>query len=118
MTIFLFVGFLNIRIKQENISALICRIAPLTFGVYLIHDHANVSPWSWDVLNLPGKMSSVLFPLIQIGSVFAIFVICIAIDFIQKITFGALEQCGSIITACNKVYTSLLQLSEQIAKRR
>jgi hypothetical protein len=118
MTIFLFIGFLNIQIKHEKISALICRIAPLTFGVYLIHAHANVSPWSWEILNLPDKMTSGIFPLIQLGSVLTIFLICIIIDFIQKNTFGALEQCGSIITACNKAYTSLLQLLEQIAKRR
>lgn len=107
MTIFLFVGFLNIRIKQENISALICRIAPLTFGVYLIHAHANVSPWSWDVLNLPGKMSSVLFPLIQIGSVFAIFLICIGIDFLKKSSIGKLEQSTALKNFCDTISKSI-----------
>lgn len=107
MTLCLFMGFLNIKVTYESVSALICRIAPSTLGVYLIHAHANVSPWSWEILNLPDKMTSVLFPLIQLSSVIAIFLICIGIDFLQKATFGKLEQSSTTRNLCSTISNSI-----------
>ena len=118
MTLCLFIGFLNIRIRGSRISAFICRVAPLTFGVYLIHAHANVSPWSWEILNLPEKMASPLFPLIQLGSVLAIFVICIIIDFLQKATVGKLEHCKFVKSTCENISTFLSNQFTQICKGR
>lgn len=101
MTLCLFLGFLNIRITGAKLSRMICRIAPLTLGVYLIHAHANVSPWSWEVLALPGKMDSLLFPLIQLGAVLGIFVLCAGIDAVRKVTVGRLENAGWLRMICN-----------------
>lgn len=92
MSICLFAGFMNIRIRGERWSKVIVFIASLTFGVYLIHDHANVSPWSWEVLNLPAKMDTMTFPLVQMVSVFGIFAICIVIDMVRNAIFKPLEQ--------------------------
>ena len=103
MTMCLFVGFLNVNIRSEKLSAMIVRVSPLTFGVYLIHAHANVSPWSWEVLALPGKMDSALFPLIQLGNVAGIFLVCVAMDAIRVGTVGRLESCGFVVSLCNKV---------------
>lgn len=91
MTICLFSAFLNVNIRSSKLSSAITAVSPLTFGVYLIHAHANVSPWSWAVLNLPEKMDSGLFPLIHLGCVFGIFAVCIAIDAVRKKTLGKLE---------------------------
>lgn len=44
MTIALFTAFLNIQIKNDFISKKLCSVAPLTWGVYLIHAHADISP--------------------------------------------------------------------------
>lgn len=103
MTLCLFVGFLNIRIYSEKASRAICAVAPLTLGVYLIHAHANVSPWSWGVLSLPGIMDSALFPLIQLGTVLAIFWICILLDALRKASIGRLEQAAGLIRLCDWV---------------
>lgn len=97
MTLSLFVGFLNVQIRGAGLSRLICTVAPLTLGVYLIHAHANVSPWSWEMLRLPEKMDSNLFPLIQLGAVLAIFWICTLLDALRKVTIGRLEQSGRLI---------------------
>ena len=103
MTIAMFAAFLNIRIKGDCASKVICSIAPLTLGVYLIHAHANVSPWLWEALNLPVKMDSVSFPLIQAGCVFAIFIACIAIDAIRQTTVGKFENAKKLQLLCNTI---------------
>ena len=94
MTLCLFAGFLNVKIRNEKLSKAIISIAPLTLGVYLIHAHANVSPWSWEVLNLPSRMDSVVFPVIQLASVLGIFAICAVIDAARKATVGRTENSG------------------------
>lgn len=103
MTLCLFVGFLNIRLPGEKASRLICGVAPLTLGVYLIHAHANVSPWSWEVLNLPGKMDSILFLPIQFGTVVLIFSVCAGLDFLRSRTIGRLENSRCVHTLCDRV---------------
>ena len=101
MTIALFAAFLNIQVKNARISRLICSVAPLTLGTYLIHAHANVSPWLWAVLNLPSQMGTLWFILIQLGGVVAIFAACIAIDAIRQATVGKLERSKKLQTLCN-----------------
>jgi hypothetical protein len=103
MSICLFAGFMNIRIRGERWSKVIVFIASLTFGVYLIHDHANVSPWSWEVLNLPAKMDAMTFPLVQMVSVFGIFAICIVIDMVRNAIFKPLEQSNLLHALSQKI---------------
>lgn len=103
MTVCIFVGFMNIRIHSEKLSKMIIAIAPLTLGVYLIHAHANVSPWSWEVLNLPPKMESATFVLIQLASVLGIFAICAIIDSLRKSTIGKMENAKWVMVICNRV---------------
>lgn len=101
MTMCLFIGFLNINITSPRLTRMIVRVAPLTLGVYLIHAHANVSPWSWEVLALPEKMGSDLFLLIQLGAVFGIFAVCAAIDAARSATVGRLERCSGLTRMCS-----------------
>ena len=103
MTMGLFVGFLNLRIGSEKWANLIRFVAPLTFGVYLIHAHADVSPWSWEVLDMPAKMDSALFPVVQLGVVLGIIAVCAAIDAARKVTVGKLEELPVISRVCETV---------------
>lgn len=103
MTIALFTAFLNVQIKSSRITKAICAVAPLTLGVYLIHAHANISPWLWEMLNLPDKMCSAWFPLIQVGCVVAVFVACTVADELRKVTVGRLERCRLIGTVCSSI---------------
>lgn len=112
MTLALFVGFLNVRIRSARVSRLICTTAPLTLGVYLIHAHANVSPWSWEVLNLPGKMDSVLFVPIQLGAVLLIFAVCAGLDLLRSRTLGRMENSRPVHTLCDRVTAAAQKLLE------
>lgn len=103
MTIALFAAFLNIQIQHDRVSKAICSVAPLTLGVYLIHAHANVSPWLWEMLNLPVKMCSAWFPLIQVGYVVFVFVACTVADALRKVTVGRLDRHRLIWTVCSGI---------------
>lgn len=103
MTMCLFVAFLNLEIRNRKLSDVIVFVAPLTLGVYLIHAHANVSPWSWEILNLPAKMDSGAFLLVQAAAVVGIFVCCAAMDAVRKTTVGKLEEHNAVKSRCSKV---------------
>lgn len=110
MTLCLFIGFLNIQITGKWLTRCICGIAPLTFGVYLIHAHANVSPWIWQVAALPEKMSNAWFPLIQSGCVLIIFFTCAAIDGLRKCTIGKIEHTTWLKRCCEGITHRILSL--------
>lgn len=114
MTLCLFVGFLNVHIRSEALSRRICTIAPLTLGVYLIHAHANVSPWSWKILALPEKMNGAVFPVIQMAAVLGIFVICIGIDAVRKVTVGSLESAGFVKKSCTTIENHVVRWLDAI----
>lgn len=103
---------MNIRIGNEKWANLIRFVAPLTFGVYLIHAHADVSLWSWEVLNMPAKMDSALFPLVQLGIVLGIFAVCAAMDAARKATVGKLEDHRLLDSLCSKVSMRIYKVLE------
>ncbi len=101
-TLCLFAAFLNINIEGKWISKLITIVAPTTLGAYLIHAHADFSPWSWEVLNLPEKMNSAFFCLIQMGVVLVIYIGCTVVDLLRKNTVGKVEnsKCARLLCEC------------------
>ena len=114
----IFSAFLNIRIKKYSIfSRIILFIAPSTLGVYLIHAHANFSPWLWEFLNLPSYMDSYLFPFIQIGAVVGIFVFCIIIDIIRRCTIARIEKSKIIFIVSKKITLLVDRLFLKIASK-
>ena len=110
MTIALFTAFLNIQVKSDYMSKIICFVAPLTLGVYLIHAHADVSPWLWETLALPKYMDSLSFPAIQLGYTLLIFLICAVIDALRRATIGRLEKTPAINIACKKITAAVVGL--------
>ena len=88
----LFVAFINVKIENGRVKKMISIVSPATFGVYMIHAHAEVDPWLWGMLDLPQKMESMAFPAIQLLSVLAIFAICIGIDIVRQKTIGRIEK--------------------------
>ena len=107
MTLAIFAAFLNIRIENRRIEKAVCSAAPLTLGVYLIHAHADVSPWLWEMLDLPRYMGRAWFPLLQLGCVLTIYVLCTAIDAARKITVGKLEKSEALNACCKKIETEV-----------
>lgn len=100
-------AFLNIDIRNEKIGKIITTIAPATLGVYLIHAHASFSRWSWEMLNLQGKLNLPLFPIIQFLVVCGIFTACVVINLIPKNTFGRLENSRFVENICKYISEKL-----------
>lgn len=103
-SLLLFVVFLNIKVKNNFVSKAVLFIAPSTLGVYLIHAHADFSPWSWEFLNLPSYMNnSLLFICFQIGVVIGIFAFCAIIDIVRRYTIGRVEKSKILNRICDKI---------------
>ena len=102
-TLAVFVCFLNIRVPEGRLSKTITFIAPSTLGVYLIHAHANMSPFIWRMLDLPGRLSDPFFPAIQLLVVLGIFGACVVLDVIRRFSLGRLETSSLMLTVCGRV---------------
>lgn len=109
-SLMLFVAFINVKVENVKVKKMISIVSPATFGVYMIHAHAEVDPWLWGMLDLPQKMESMAFPVIQLLSVLVIFAICIGIDIIRQKTIGRIEKSDVVKQVSNRVETLIKTL--------
>lgn len=89
-SIALFVAFLNINMQKKSVSnSLIMKLSSATFGVYLIHAHADLFSREdvWHLVKIPTYMNEWWFVFYQIGVVFAVFVACTIIEIIRQWIF-------------------------------
>lgn len=83
----LFCAFTHIEIKESGFSKVVCAIAPLTFGVYLLHENIAIR-LQWPYYLGVDKVNGFGLQLLHmIASVFIVFIIGIAVDFVRKIIF-------------------------------
>lgn len=88
LAVLLFITIAKMRLRHNFFVSLITRIAPYTFGVYLIHDNIYIRNRLWSyvisIYNITDDniiMYSLLIPVV-------IFSICILIDYIRKLMFN------------------------------
>lgn len=83
----LFYSFLSIDIKKEKITSVICKVAPYTFGVYLLHEHIEIRfLWtSWVDLGL--GTSGLAFLIEYLVAVIVVFGLGVSVDFIRSLLF-------------------------------
>lgn len=88
-TIAVFVFFIHLPdSKKQKWTSLISKISVSTFGVYLIHAHADICTEEfWQKLGFIKFLPNNWFPLYQISIVILIFVICIIIDYFRQLLF-------------------------------
>lgn len=113
-TALVFSVFLNLRIRKNALSIIITRIAPATLGIYLIHAHANLSPWIWEKLDLVSRLDSPFLGLILLGCSIAIFLVCLILDKLRKATVGRLERAPFITNLCEKAENQFGRFFDQI----
>ncbi len=84
-SLILFSAFVNIEIKNEILNKIFVCLSSTTFGIYLIHHHANVSTWIWKTLNLSALMDGNLFVFIieQLLAVLTVFLGCAVLDLLR-----------------------------------
>lgn len=100
----LFLWAAKLKVKDSWFVRLMCRIAPLTFGVYLIHDNEFVRSVLWKAIGVKSFRDSWLFvPVIAAGSV-AVFTVCIGIDWLRDRLFQLLRANEWIDSVYGKIY--------------
>lgn len=76
-----------VDIKEGKISEIICRLAPLTFGVYLFHENVGIR-LIWPYLLGADKMNSIVTRLLHmVISVVVVFTIGCIVDSLRKMIF-------------------------------
>jgi surface polysaccharide O-acyltransferase-like enzyme len=83
----IFYTFLHLSIKEGWFSKWICRIAPYTFGVYLLHEQIDIR-FLWPGWLAAGTGGSVILVLFRcLGSVLLVFTLGILIDMLRSCLF-------------------------------
>lgn len=87
--ILLFTAFLNLQIRPGCLQRMIVAAAPLSFGVYLLHDNPNVRGILWETLN-PSRLAGAwyLVPGVLLLAV-SVFAVCALLEWMRK-TIAAL----------------------------
>lgn len=88
----LFMVFKNMQIKEGKFAEAIRRLAPYTFGVYLLHEHVLVRyEWSkW--LQIERISESLLFIPHMIVCVLVVYAIGTIVDFVRAYLFAGVRQ--------------------------
>ena len=85
----LFMFFLQVKIKDGWFATLVCKIAPYTLGVYLLHEQVYIR-YMWPKWlgceNISGPVSLVISAL---GAVAVVFIAGIFVDFVRSLLFRA-----------------------------
>ena len=88
MTVVVFLLFRQLHVPINLFWNSLVKLAPYTFGIYLIHDHLLVRDWLWSTIPLSSYGGYWLFPWIVVGLCMAIFAICAFIDAVRKQIFS------------------------------
>lgn len=79
--------FLHVKMKEGWFSKIICKIAPYTLGVYLLHEHVYIK-YLWPKWLGAGKATSVGGVLLSaIGAVLIVFFVGIIVDYLRSVFF-------------------------------
>lgn len=87
----LFYAFTYIRIPEGKTADAVCRIAPLTFGVYLLHENVGIR-LIWPYLLGSNKMTNPAAEILHmIFSVAVVFTAGCLVDCVRKMLFDRIE---------------------------
>lgn len=92
----LFCLFLQLRIKEGWFSKAVCRIAPLTLGVYLLHEHRLLRyEWQGWIFRLAGDPTDPAGLLVEtVLAVLLVFLAGIAVDAVRQWIFALVQGGG------------------------
>lgn len=91
LSVIAFIIIRQIQIAESGIWKVLVKLAPYTFGVYLIHDHLMMRGWLWPAVSLTSMCNQWIYPLVVIGLCSLIFVVAALIDGIRKKLFAVLK---------------------------
>ena len=84
LSLFLFIGFKELEVKNSRIINL---ISSLTFGIYLIHDNWQIRRYLWNnIVKVNSMQDSPWFLPFSVGVILAVFCVCGLLEFIRQQT--------------------------------
>ena len=103
-SVFLFLWFMQIDIKNIVISKLINVISPLTFGVYLIHEQPEIRNIIWEQIFKPYQYVDKPYLVAAVLLIaIIVFVICCCAEFIRLKLWKAIRVNTIIEIISNKI---------------
>ena len=90
--LFLFLWAAKLKVKDTKFTDFLMKVAPLTYGVYLIHDNIYIRTNLWkDLLSPKSHIGDWTFTPYLIAVAVSIFVACLAIDWLRDRLFKVLK---------------------------
>lgn len=86
-SVLLFIGFLQLEIKNGRLITMINLLSGTTFGIYLIHNNRNISHFLWEGVRIDYWLAERGNILIIILILFMVFIVCGLIESIRKLLF-------------------------------
>lgn len=108
LSVAVFVFIRQQQIPETGIWNLMVKVAPYTFGVYLIHDHLLMRDWIWKTLSMTSYANQWIYALAVMVVCVLIFAICILIDTVRKRLFAILKIDDLMIRLDGRSYFSKL----------
>ena len=96
LSILVFLYVRQVKISDSGLWHILVRLAPYSFGVYLIHDHLLVRGWLWKYVSITSECGKWFFPFVVIGVCIIIFLSCAFIEALRKRIFTMLRIGGAI----------------------
>lgn len=110
----LFLAFKELSIKGVRLSKLILFVSPLTFGVYLIHDHKDIRSLLWSKIFPSAEWVSSPFMILWIlGASAAVFAGCLLLEYVRKLIWKLLR----IDRGLDKIGSKLTDLWQNLVDR-
>ena len=91
LSVLVFLLIRQMQISESGIWKILVKLAPYTFGVYLIHDHFMMRGWLWNTVSLTSWCDQWIYPFVVLGLCCLIFVVAALIDGIRKKLFAILR---------------------------
>lgn len=107
LSVLIFILIKQVQVPENGLWNGLVKLAPYTFGVYLIHDHLLVREWLWNTISLTSQCEEWIFPLTVIGICLLIFLTCSLIEAIRKKVFEILRLDSLIAKTDNWRFTRI-----------
>ena len=101
-----FIIFLHIQVKNVRAQKSITFFGPLTFGVYLVHNHPTLRTLIWDVANAPSYADTFYFVFLGIITIVVIFLLSATVEFVRVELYNRLMR-NRLYRLCDKVEQKL-----------
>lgn len=90
LSVLIFVFVRQIHIQDYGFWNVLVKLAPYSFGVYLIHDQLMVRGWLWSHVPVVSFCDQWIYPFVVISLCVLIFLSCVFVDSIRKRLFAML----------------------------